>query len=293
VIPRKAARGYSADSLAAGYLDGPPTQTNSAAPAFLYVLFYDNRVNANVLQSPREASQRPLKDPLPAAMSRRENPHVNFLQYQSMIYFDISYGPDMWEPKEFPELCLLHEAGHTLGLVSREGRVKTAHCTNSVCLMQPTFKMRYYVIPWLKDKRPKAALCADCEAELQQRKGLTATNQMRFVGPVLVRTMPTYSVFSLPGCHALCAGDSIDEHVQAFLKEFRKRFATANGKMEHWFRYDVQFEEALPTVVQAALEDPSPDIRHLARHMQKAHNVKLPEQTPVEPATNASAYNPN
>ena len=290
VIPRKAARGYSADSLAAGYMEGPPTQTNGAAAAFLYVLYYDNRLNKNVVRSPREAGQRPLKHPLPSDMSRRENPHVNFLQYPAMIYIDASYGPDVWEPKEFPELCLLHEAGHTLGLVSREGRVKTAHCTNSVCLMQPTFKMRYYVIPWLKSKRPKAALCAGCEGELKQRRSVTTTNQVRFVGPVLVRTMPSYSVFSLPGCHALCAGDSIDEHVEAFLKEFKERFANSNGKMERWFRYDVQFDEALPTVVQAALEDPSPDIRYLARHMQKAHNVKLPERDPANSVASESEH---
>ena len=95
VIPRKAARGYSADSLAAGYLEGPPVQTNRAPPAFLYILFYDSRVNANVLQSPRDAGQRPLRDPLPAEMARRQDPHVNFIpEYPAMIYFDASFGPE-------------------------------------------------------------------------------------------------------------------------------------------------------------------------------------------------------
>jgi len=283
VISRAAARGYSADSLAAGYMDGPPAQTNSEASAFLYVLFYDNRVNVNVLQSPRAASQRPLKDHLPAAMSRRENPHVNFLQYQAMIYFDVSYGPpDLWGAKEFPELSLLHEAGHTFGLVSREGRVKTAHCTNSLCLMQPTFKMRYYVIPWLKNKRPQATICARCEEELKQRQNLAITNQMRFVGPVLVRTTPSYSVFSLPGCYGLCSSDSIDNEAQGFLKQFKERFATSRGKLERWSSYQVQSNEDLPIVIQAALNDPLPEIRHLAQHMQSAHNVTLPEHGPAK-----------
>ena len=292
VIPRKAARGYSADSLAAGYLNGPPTQTNSAPPAFLYILFYDNRVNINVLQSPRDADQRSLKNRLPAAMSRRENPHVNLVQYPAMIYFDAAFGPDVLFPKELPELALLHEAGHTMGLVSREGRIKTAHCTNSLCLMQPTFRMRYFFVPWLKDKRPKAELCDACQQELNQRQDVAATNQMRFIGPVLVRTTPSYSVFTLPGCHGLCSSDSLDEEAQAFLREFRKRFASSHGKMERWSSYKVQSDEDLPTVIQAALKDPSPDIRRLASHMQKTHNVKLPEQTPGERTARSSASEP-
>jgi hypothetical protein len=283
VIPRKAARGYSADSLAAGYLDGPPVRTNDAPPAFLYILFYDSRVNANALQSPRDASQRPLRNPLPAGMSRRQNPHVKLFQYPAMIYFDVSFfGADVLSPQELPEMALLHEAGHALGLVSREGRIKTAHCTNSLCLMQPTFKMRYFFIPWLKDKQPKAEMCDACEQELNQRRDVTTTNQMRFIGPVLVRTTPSYSVFTLPGCYGLYAVDATDEGAAAFLKQFKERYATARGKLERWSSYHIQSEENLPAVIQAALEDPLPEISRLAGHMQKAHNVKLPERDPAQ-----------
>ena len=282
VIPRKAARGYSADSLAAGYLDGPPVQTNSALPAFLYILFYDSRVNANVLQSPRDASHRPLRNPLPVGLSRYQNPHVNFTQYPAMIYFDAHFGPDVFSPKELPELALLHEAGHTLGLVSREGRIKTAHCTNSLCLMQPTFRMRYFFIPWLKGKKPKTEICDACEQELNQRREVTTTNQMRFIGPVLVRTTSSCSVFTLPGCHGLYAADSVDEGAAAFLKQFKERFATSRSKLERWSSYNVEAEENLPTVIQAALEDPLPEIRRLAGHMQKAHKITLPERNRVK-----------
>ncbi|HEX5219511.1 MAG TPA: hypothetical protein VFZ59_08075 [Verrucomicrobiae bacterium] len=279
VIPRKAARGYSADSLAAGYLEGPPVQTNRTPPAFLYILFYDSRVNANALQSPRDASQRPLRDPLPVEMSRRQDPHVNFIpEYPAMIYFDAVFVSDLLSPQELPEMTLLHEAGHTLGLVSREGRIKTAHCTNSLCLMQPTFRLRYFFIPWLKDKRPKAELCDKCDEELGQRRSLTATNRTRFVGPVLVRTTPAYSVFNLPGGFALYSGNLVDQEAWAFLKQFKERFASSRGKLERWSAYKVESDNDLPAVIQAALEDPSPDIRRLARHMQKAHNVKLPKR---------------
>src|SRR5688572_19947711 len=45
LIPRPAARGHSADSLASRYLDGPPTTTNEPQSAYLYILVYDSRVN--------------------------------------------------------------------------------------------------------------------------------------------------------------------------------------------------------------------------------------------------------
>jgi len=46
-------------------------------------------------------------------------------------------------------------------------------------------------------------------------------------------------------------------------------------------------------VIAAALEDPLPAIRNLARHMQKAHNVTLPERDPVKSVSKDVENNTN
>ena len=127
VIARSAARGHSANSLARRYLDGPVLATNGAQPAYLYVLVYDNRVNRNPAQSPRGVSQWPVKDPVPRRLAKSENPHVASFPYPAMIYIDRSWLGCLL-PKRYWYDTLMHEAGHVMGLVSRESRAGGFHC---------------------------------------------------------------------------------------------------------------------------------------------------------------------
>src|ERR1043165_2431481 len=130
-IARSAARGRSADSLARQFMDGPGTTTNAAQPAYLYVLFYDNRVNRNPLQSPRAASQGPARDVVDPELAEPENPHVMLSRYPAMIYVDQSWLNGL-VPYKY-RAGLIHEAGHILGLVRREARIKGLHCPTKAC----------------------------------------------------------------------------------------------------------------------------------------------------------------
>ena len=130
-IPRTSARGYSANSLARRFLDGPPS-TSGANPAFLYVLFYDNRLNRNPAQSPRDAS--PLKTTIPRALAQSENPHVYLSPYPPMIYIDRSWFGGR-APRKYTDEFPVHEAAHVLGLVRRDSHSPGLHCPTQWCFM--------------------------------------------------------------------------------------------------------------------------------------------------------------
>jgi hypothetical protein len=268
-IPRSAARGHSANSLARRYMDGPTVATNQPPPAYIYVLVYDNRVNRNAVHSPRGASQWPVRDTVPPMLARPEEPHIITSPYRAMIYMDRSWLGGLL-PKTYWRQTLIHEAGHVLGLVNREIRTEGHHCPTKWCVMggRMSEKIRSDMMRWLKREKPKPNLCVPCAAELRQfQRSVDAKITTRFAGPVLVRRMPSYQVLSLPGFCGLYIVDSIDEEVPRFLLEFRK----LPGQTEVRLTARASGQQGTESVLQAiaaAKKDVDPAVRAAARLLE-------------------------
>ena len=110
MIPIETARGFSEKALARKYVNGP-AKTPGSPPAFMYVLFYNDALcKASVKADHSRASA--------AQSSRRAaKPYAEVLPYPA-VYFNTRYFP--WFPWRFSGMDkkgLLHEAGHTLGLL--------------------------------------------------------------------------------------------------------------------------------------------------------------------------------
>ena len=269
LIPRTAARGHSADSLARQYLDGPPAPTNESQAAYLYILVYDNRVNRNPMQSPRAASLWPAKNSVPARLAAPENPRMVAFPYPAIIYVDRSWLGGLL-PKKYWQRTLLHEAGHILGLVGRESQVERRHCATNWCLMHAhtSENIKSDVVHWLKREKPKPYLCEACATELRQYQTSTDTISTRFEGPVLVRAMPSYHVLALPAFCGLHIGDSVEPEIPRFLEGFRK----LNGQQGPWFATLVQEyldHESLLQSIEAAKTDIDPTVREAARKLER------------------------
>jgi hypothetical protein len=267
-IPRSAARGHSADSLARRYMGGPTVATNQAPPAYLYILVYDNRVNRNPLLSPRAASQGPVKDTVPSSLAMSENPHVNLFPYRAMIYMDRSWLGGLL-PRNYWYETLVHEAGHVLGLVNRDSRAE-GHCPEKWCVMnaRTSVKIKNDILSWPKREKPKPILCDGCVAELRQSQKSVGP-PMRFVGPVLVRKMPLYQVLSLPQFSGLYIVDSIEATVPRFIEEFR-HLPDHAGPWHTAYASRQQSRESVLQAIEAAKGDIDPFIRAAARRLEVA-----------------------
>jgi hypothetical protein len=268
-IPRSAARGHSAESLTRQYLDGPPAGADDSSCAYLYLLVYDSRINRNPLQSPRAASSVSVRDKVPTKLATPENPHVVFFPYPAMIYVDRSWLGGLL-PRKYWERTLLHEAGHILGLVGRESRDRTRHCPTNWCLMQARVSenIKSDIVNWLRQEEPKPYLCEACAAELRQYQTSTETDPARFVGPVLVRKMPSYHVLALPAFCGLFIGEGVDANIPGFIEEFRR----LEGQKGFWFATLVQDNldrESLLQGIEAAKQDFDPTVRKTAHELER------------------------
>ena len=108
---------------------------------------------------------------------------------------------------------LLHEAGHNLGLVSRSTHARGGHCLNWGCLMgtHVDYVLEFRWLPGMGQSR----LCPECVAELKQHATQPPPVNLRFVGPVLVRSETGYHVLSLPGDRdRLLVGDQTGEVIE-------------------------------------------------------------------------------
>src|SRR6185436_10673055 len=97
-------------------------------------LVYDNRVNRQVLRSPRAMSESPAAHGVSAKLAMQENPHVIMYPYPAMIYMDRSWLGGLL-PRKYWCASLAHETGHVLGLVSRQSQPGNPHCPTNWCLM--------------------------------------------------------------------------------------------------------------------------------------------------------------
>ena len=209
VIPAEAARGISPGALARKYINGPD-KTNASPPAFVYVLYYNfplSRGSAADRILHRGASTMPARRPQKAV------PYAEVYPYPA-IYFNTAFslGIAMNE-------ILLHETGHLLGLVNRSAHARNGHCLNRACQMN-THRAYLRQFRWLPGRR-ESPLCAECVAELAQSSAQTPLSNLRYVGPVLVRSGVDYHVATLPDRVGIIVGSLTDRDCREFAAAMR------------------------------------------------------------------------
>ncbi len=197
VIPLKKALGVLPSALARKYLNGPPQNASGPPPAFLYVLFFKD------VQSDRPVvveTGHPGAKSAPRSRLRTRNPHVDTLPYPAMIYMNVN-----WSPKSLHDKALLHEAGHVLGLAFRPANASGGHCLSRRCLMTASVHLLRLLLGMEQPMQDR--LCEHCVAQLAQNRAKPPPSNLRFVGPVLVRSEEGYQVLNLPGRVKLIAGE--------------------------------------------------------------------------------------
>jgi hypothetical protein len=261
VIPVREARGLPHMTLSRRYIDGPPPHSAGSPPAFLYLLYYDGALCDQTPQ-PRPSDQR----------ERNANPQVDYLPYPAAIYINTRYGR-LWDKQLGAELTL-HEAGHLLGLSRRTAGASGHHCLDSHCLMHA--QLAFHLNRWLLGRDPisQHRICKDCAAELAGNAKRTPARNLRFVGPVLVRSEAGYQVLSLVGHLKLVVGPPTDQACRDFAAEVRAKAWTPEDQIYHTHYFGEMDRPPLSSATRNALKraqsDPYDKVRELATELEKA-----------------------
>ncbi|HEY5913456.1 MAG TPA: hypothetical protein VJA21_22950 [Verrucomicrobiae bacterium] len=224
VIPRKRALGMLPSALARKHVNGPPETIAGGAPAFLYVLYYDDILSDRpVVVETGHPGARAAKH---LRLTNR-NPHVDMLPYPAMIYMNAH-----WSPKSLHDEALLHEAGHVLGLAFRAGHASMGHCQSRPCLMTGSVSLTRFFLGL--DPGIKAPLCERCLAQLAESRAQPPPSNVRFVGPVLVRSETGYQVLSLPHRAKVIVGDLSDRDCGDFAAAVGAEAASPGDSEAEW-----------------------------------------------------------
>jgi hypothetical protein len=223
VIPRKTARGISAEALARKYLNGPP-ESQGPPPAFLHVLCYDNPLSVApaVWETGHPAARQRA-----AEAQRYPNPHVN-LFLPTLILMNMCYAT-----RDEVADMLRHEAGHVLGLGNRQDDAEYGHCLEPSCLMYCTFPGTFSRLFLSKESLGPRKLCPQCLAQLTPAGKPAPVPGMRFVGPVLVREEAGYHVLALVGRVKVIIGDLTEQDCRDFAAAARAE-TPARGGASRW-----------------------------------------------------------
>lgn len=210
-IPVSEARGLSEKALARKYLNGPDL-AKASQEAFLYVLFYHDALRQEAsAANPAQAGASVPK----SRRSKIAHPYADVGLYPA-IYFNRRYFLKMGEFRGVSEKeALRHEAGHVLGLTRKPERAVGHHCPVRTCLMTATHRIRGDF------HKPHWRLCQECVAELERSSNEPPLPNIRYAGPVLVRSEADYHVLSLPDRLAIIAGDLTDRDCQDFVRAVR------------------------------------------------------------------------
>jgi hypothetical protein len=214
VIPAVTARGVPPEALARKFLNGPPDNKAQPPPAYLYVLYYDSALCDKPPIADASQSGAKVTGRLHQAL---RNPHVDFLPYAPVIYINHRYGPRIAQND-----LLAHEAGHELGLAGRQTFASDYHCLDKSCLMYWTIRLHMLRSLLGMDPIKQHNLCEHCLAQLAESAKKSPPANLRFVGPVLVRSEIGYHVLSLPDCVKIVAGDLTDKDCRDFASAVRE-----------------------------------------------------------------------
>jgi tetratricopeptide (TPR) repeat protein len=220
VIPLKQALGVLPSALARKFLNGPPTNGVEPPPAFLYVLFYNDVLSDRPVGVD---TAHPGARPAPHRRLLNRNPHVDMLPYPAMIYMNVHFGF-----KSSRDVLLLHEAGHVLGLAFRATNASDGHCLSRACLMNPAIRdhLGRRLLGWDPLEPKQKQLCERCLAQLAASQAHPPPNNLRFVGPVLVRSEAGYHVLNLPHRAKVILGEVSEQDCRDFAAAVRAETAS-------------------------------------------------------------------
>jgi len=246
LISKPEAHGMPPRALARKFLAGPPAGPG-AAPAFMYVLYYDSALSGEPLPTPPGQMASPARRP-----RFNEHPHADILPYPA-IYVNVRYRFEKWIPDEM----LLHETGHLLGLVSRPEFAAGHHCLDPNCLMNRTLRISMSHAFLGRPPTSQIQLCGRCMQELEDSLKLPPPANLRYAGPVLIRSENGYEVLALPNRVKVVFGALTDEDCQVF----------ASGVKMEPPRPDDQELRVICTVKPEVLQDPT-GMREIIRRAQ-------------------------
>ncbi len=270
VIPLRDARGVMPSALARKYLNGPPGNAESPAPAFLYILFFDDVVS----DRPRvvETGHAGARAARPLRLQTR-NPHVDMLPYPAMIYMNVN-----WSPKSYHGPALRHEAGHIMGLAFRRSNAFDGHCLSRWCLMTSGLDVMSYCVGW--DHGLQVKLCEQCLAQLADNQTQRPPSNVRFVGPVLVRSEAGYEVLSLPHRAKVVPGAASEKDCREFAAAIRREIPSAVKDESDWSIETSGWNDLLSdpgkvrNIVAALGKDGDPLVRRVAARLWLACAVR-------------------
>jgi hypothetical protein len=126
---------------------------------------------------------------------------------------------------------LLHEVGHLLGLAGRPTRASDYHCLDAGCLMNKCFHFHRFVLGWQR------RLCRRCVAQLADSSRPPPPSNLRFIGPVLVRSENGYHILSLPKRMRIVVGDLAEQDCRDFVAAVHAETTSPGGDNDE-FRVD-------------------------------------------------------
>ena len=255
-IPVQAARGLSEKALARKYMNGPD-RTNASQAAFMYVLFYYDELS-------RDGAAKVAQAGASGATARRSkiaNPYADVGLYPA-IYFNKRFlrKADYFRGQAEKEI-LRHEAGHVLGLSRRRVGSVNRHCEVRTCLMHTALRVRGDL------HKPQWRLCKECVAELQRSSNQSPLNNLRYVGPVLVRSETNYHVLSLPDRMNIIVGDISDRDCQNFVATVGAEPAHFNDTRNRIYctakTESLNDPAKVTDILNRFKDDPFPDVRNI------------------------------
>lgn len=175
------AKASKPELLGLRHMAGPPAAANNERTAYLYILFYDS---AELIG----------KD-----YDRSVNPYVRILPYPSAIYIDMKYVRKeyMGALKDHEGELLIHEAAHVLGLTWSENNTAANHCKKKACLMNERYEVDMFKV-LTSQKLTEKQFCKSCLDYLENAGKNESDINLKFIGPLLVRTEKDYHVIALP-----------------------------------------------------------------------------------------------
>ena len=261
MIPKKKAQGITTKGLARQFLNGPPT--DSSVPAFIYVLIYNGRL-CNLPGDGETGHQGAQKGPRYHASYPYG--HIIRNQYPTMIYLN---GRHLGS-KLYPHV-LQHEAGHVLGLGLRPETKSDGHCRNRDCLMHKTLYPPIIRLFLGGNPFTPIKLCDLCESRLEESVRQKPSSNLRFVGPVLVRSEVDYHVLNLPPGMKVVVGDLAEQDCRDFASAVRTETAFPGDHDERYEYFAGQVKPdmtrtvaELCAILERAKADPCVSVRILA-----------------------------
>ena len=236
VIPIEAARGIQPRALAREFLKGPPENGAKSTAAFMYLLFYDGKLidQPGIARTGHGDAKAPS-----GPRGRNRNPQTDLLPYPA-AFINARYGE-----RRVNNDLLLHETGHLLGLVSRRTNAAGFHCLDTTCLMNQALRLHVSRLLLGRDPIIQHHLCALCVAELQASAKAPAPANLRFVGPVLVRSEDGYHVLNLPFRVKVIVGDLTEQDCRDFAAAVNAEKPSPGDDDEEWRADALVKEEAL------------------------------------------------